>query len=223
MQLYLSLLIPPPPLRLLAFKPLFVGCTSDTLEVQVMGNNVSFDCCGSRAKDVPIERRAQRPDGQALQSSTGAQSTSEEPKQRIVLQTSLEQKHDESISEGAAEQDQGGVGIMLVHAQGKWVVKSVIKDSPAWSSGKIAEGDVLLSVDGNEVESIENLGELSKILMGPINSVVVLRFSNSKTSELTHVTLVRTTDFTGQGNDKKRVWRATRTDWVNDNIECADI
>ncbi|EKX45373.1 hypothetical protein GUITHDRAFT_138952 [Guillardia theta CCMP2712] len=206
-----------------------------------MGNNVSFDCCGSRAKDVPIERRAQRPDGQALQSSTGAQSTSEEPKQRIVLQTSLEQKHDESISEGAAEQDQGGVGIMLVHAQGKWVVKSVIKDSPAWSSGKIAEGDVLLrfgaeelaqvsltggflcSVDGNEVESIENLGELSKILMGPINSVVVLRFSNSKTSELTHVTLVRTTDFTGQGNDKKRVWRATRTDWVNDNIECADI
>lgn len=119
-----------------------------------------------------------------MQSSTGAQSTSEEPKQRIVLQTSLEQKHDESISEVAAEQDQGGVGIMLVHAQGKWVVKSVIKDSPAWSSGKIAEGDVLLrfgaeelaqvsltgvflsSVDGNEVESIENLGELSKILMG---------------------------------------------------------
>ena len=164
-----------------------------------MGNNVSFDCCGSRAKDVPIERRAQRPDGQALQvtgglagsllkgamqSSTGAPSTSEEPKQRIVLQTSLEQKHDESISEGAAEQDQGGVGIMLVQAQGKWVVKSVIKDSPAWSSGKIAEGDVLLrcgaeelaqvsltggflcSVDGNEVESIENLGELSKLLMG---------------------------------------------------------
>uniref|UniRef100_A0A7S0I1B5 PDZ domain-containing protein n=1 Tax=Hanusia phi TaxID=3032 RepID=A0A7S0I1B5_9CRYP len=187
-----------------------------------MGNNVSFDCCGSRTKDAPIERRAGRPDGEVQQNAT-AQNTSDDSKQRIKLQTRSEQPSEEPISENMHDQEQGGVGVMLLQSDGKWVVKSVIKDSPAWSSGKITEGDILLSVDGNAVDHIDNLGELSKILMGPVGSVVVLRFSNGTTSETSHVTLVRATDFTGQGNDKKRVWRATRTDWVTDEIQSADI
>lgn len=114
---------------------------------------------------------------------------------------------------------QGGVGLFFVKDQKdptRWIVRSVIKNGPAFHSNLVQENDILVSVDGTAVGEKETLAQLSKMLMGPVDSQIVLRLKREGQAEF-EVPLARSDTFTGaEGGDKKRVWQATRTQWTND-------
>eukprot|EP00961_Rhodomonas_salina_P075802 1017174-Rhodomonas_salina.4 len=69
-------------------------------------------------------------------------------------------------------------------------VKSLLANSPAQNSGKIKVGDIILSVDGQNVYG-KKLAELAEVLLGPPGSEVTLEFKNEKSSNKYSVKMVR--------------------------------
>ena len=64
------------------------------------------------------------------------------------------------------EPREAGVGLLFVTDKKGWIIKTVIKRSPADLSGKIKEGHVLTHVDNKTVSDVKSLNALSKMLMG---------------------------------------------------------
>uniref|UniRef100_A0A6T8JNH4 PDZ domain-containing protein n=1 Tax=Hemiselmis andersenii TaxID=464988 RepID=A0A6T8JNH4_HEMAN len=69
-------------------------------------------------------------------------------------------------------------------------VKSLLKGSPAQRNGRIAVGDVVLSVNGDKVYG-KKLADLAGVLLGPTGSKVSMTFRSSTTQEEYTVELER--------------------------------
>ncbi|EKX49364.1 hypothetical protein GUITHDRAFT_151525 [Guillardia theta CCMP2712] len=87
-----------------------------------------------------------------------------------------------------------GVGLVLREAEdGSFVVSSLVPDSPADESGKIALGDVLYEIDGRNFYRADK-GEVMKATLGPPGSEVVMGFKRGLRYEsdgVYRVTMVR--------------------------------
>jgi hypothetical protein len=79
--------------------------------------------------------------------------------------------------------------------QGKISAKSVVGGSAAAKSGKIAAGDVVVSIDGKEVAGLD-VSECDKLLVGAEGTSVVVRGKRGDKGSVYEATLVR-----GEGDE----------------------
>mmetsp|Transcript_8267 Transcript_8267/g.20190 ORF Transcript_8267/g.20190 Transcript_8267/m.20190 type:complete len:133 (-) Transcript_8267:291-689(-) len=84
-----------------------------------------------------------------------------------------------------------GIGVTFVEDDSKALrVKSMVKDGPAEQSGKVKEGDILASVDGNYVYCA-NPSEVGALLMGSQGSKVEVTFKKADSGEQERVIMIR--------------------------------
>ncbi len=71
-----------------------------------------------------------------------------------------------------------GIGVTISSISGKIVILDVLKNTPAFKAG-IKPGDILTKVNGKDVHGLD-LAEVSKLIRGPIGSVVGVEFLRDK-------------------------------------------
>ena len=71
-----------------------------------------------------------------------------------------------------------GIGITISSISGKIVILDVLKNTPANKAG-IKPGDILTKVNGKDVHGLD-LADVSKLIRGPIGSVVGVEFMRDK-------------------------------------------
>lgn len=81
----------------------------------------------------------------------------------------------------------GGIGVQIINDEGKVVVESVLKGTPAEKQGLIA-GDVIISVDGKNVSEIP-YNQITDYVRGDVGTEVVLGILRN--GETIDVTIVR--------------------------------
>jgi carboxyl-terminal processing protease len=96
---------------------------------------------------------------------------------------------------GEVEQDElrghfGGIGAQLGRDEYGNMVLTVIRDRPAARAG-LADGDILVAVDGKPITSEMTVEEVIALIRGDIGASVVLTVSRASQSEPFDVTIVR--------------------------------
>mmetsp|Transcript_56216 Transcript_56216/g.114963 ORF Transcript_56216/g.114963 Transcript_56216/m.114963 type:complete len:149 (-) Transcript_56216:326-772(-) len=96
-------------------------------------------------------------------------------------------------TETVSKAEKVGIGAYFQKSQadpGGLAVKSLLANSPAQQCGKITVGDIILSVNGENVYG-KKLAELAEVLLGPPGSEVTLVFKREASDEKYDVKMTR--------------------------------
>lgn len=86
------------------------------------------------------------------------------------------------------EKSMDGIGIVVRKGEDGYVVAKILEGSPAFSSGKIKENDILLKIDGNAINKID-LSQVVDQLRGNVGTEVLLTVQHpGKSIENVHLT-----------------------------------